>query len=143
MALAQTGCAAKLIHGKPTCRCSDVPMGLKLQKGPSNSTSINTTQVKVMRNSKTSVIYRTMDERSMNKRSAWVWVEHRHEEHRRTYDVVDVEINAVATDVKSPYSAAVLHLPFAIIRKVATFGDHAQLPLIGMNSIYDPRLKRS
>ena len=138
MASAPTGCAAKLIHGKTTCRCSDIPTGKKLQKKPSNSTSINATQVKVMRKAKSNVIYRTMDEHSMNGRATWAWIEHRHEEHRRTYDVIDAEMNTVAIDDESPHLAAVLRLPFVGIQKVATFVDHAQLPSIGMKSIYDP-----
>ena len=58
------------------------------------------------------------------------------------YAAIDAEMNIVATDNESPHSAAVLRLPFAGIPKVATFGDHTQMLLIGMTSIYDPHPRK-
>ena len=56
---------------------------------------MNATKVKVMRKTKRSVIYRAMDEHSMNMWVSWTWIEHLYKEYRRTHNVLDMEMNTV------------------------------------------------
>ena len=85
------------------------------------------------------IITRILDEHSMNGRPTWAWIEQRHSQHRRTHDVLDKNGNVVEFDVHSSHSTTVLSRRMGGIPMVISFGDHAQLPCMGMKSVHDPR----
>ena len=121
---APTGCAAKILSAKTYCRSSDLPTGSKLAKAPANDSTINLERLQEMRKVMTDIVVRIFDEHSMNGRSHWVWLEHKHQEHRRPVNALDSDMNILHHDI-SVLSRAITDCLRGGLPKVISFGYHA------------------
>ena len=142
MASAPTGCAASLIRAKTNCRCCNLPAGPTINMKPHDSKSNNARQTQALRLVLSAVVYRQMDEHSMNGRTHWGWLEHRHKEHRIIAHVLDDNMNVVQFDATHTLMPEIAGRRWGGIFKIASYGDHAQLLPIQIYPIFSPKPAR-
>ena len=139
MASAPTGCAASLIRAKTNCRSCNLPAGPTIHKKPHHSTAKGTRTTQALRRVMSAVVYRQMDEHSMNGRVHWGWLEYRHAEHRVIAHVLDANMNVVRFDANDVLIPELAERRWGGIFKIASYGDHAQLLPIQINPVFSTR----
>ena len=140
IASAPTGCAASIIRAKTNCRASNLPhRECDLRKKPHDSSVSNSRITQATRRLLSKVVFRQMDEHSMNGREHWTWLEHRHAEHRITAHVIDDNMNVIQFDANDVVIPELAGRRWGGIFKIASYGDHAQLLPIKIKAVFDPR----
>ena len=140
MASAPTGCAASITRAKTNCRASNLPYrGCDLRKKPHDSTATNSRITQAIRRLLSKVVFRQMDEHSMNGREHWAWLEHRHAEHRVIAHVLDENMNVVQFDANDVVLPELAVRRWGGIFKIASYGDHVQLLPINIRAVFNPR----
>ena len=120
-----------------------MPAGQTIHRKPHDSKFNNARKTQSLPCILSAVVYRQLDEHSMNGRAHWAWLEHRHNEHRVIAHVYDENMNVVQFDITNDLIPEIVDRRWGGIFKVASYGDHAQLLPININPVFSRKAARA